>query len=63
MLANDQRDSLEQGFANEDITVAAGESSVERCRKVQEKKEEEKEDEKSWDMLKQSLDVATASNE
>lgn len=63
MLANDQRDSLEQEFTNEDITVAAGESNVERSRKAQEKKEKEKEDEKSQEILKQSLGAATASNE
>ena len=62
-MSNNDRDSLEQELANEDMAVAAAEASAERRQKAREEKEKEKEEQRKVELIQASLDAATASKE
>jgi hypothetical protein len=49
-MSNNDRDSLEQELANEDIAVAAAEASTERRQKAREEKEREEEEQCALDL-------------
>ena len=63
-VSNDNRpDSLEQELASEDLSIAAGEASVERRRRAREQKQREEDDNRRYELGNVSISTGSSSRE